>query len=172
MKLAIRSLVVGATLSVLMAAPAEASNSVTLDGSFAVTITKPAFTSRCPSGTGDECGVVQLIGLGAADYVYTYGPTFEPTGTKGCFNIDGTFGITLQSDGSMISGPLVGVFCVPGGSAAQLGTPSYGGPRGENDSIDFSGGTGQFAGLHGVVAFTEFDAGARLQGSLNGTLSS
>ena len=112
-----------------------------------------------------------MVGLGPADYVYMYGPTFEPTGEKGCFYVDGTFTIRLQSDGSTVSGPSAGVFCRPGDSGNQRGTPSYGNPQSETDTIEFSGGTGQFAGLHGTVAFSEVDAGAYFAGSLKGTLT-
>jgi hypothetical protein len=55
-------------------------SSVVIDGAFATTTIRPRLTSRCPSGAGDECGVFQLVGLGSADYVYVYVPTFEPTG--------------------------------------------------------------------------------------------
>jgi hypothetical protein len=162
----------GAAATIVLAAtPAAASASVRLDASFSTTVIKPDWTgTRCPSGAGDECGVLQLVGLGAADYVYIYGPTFEPDG-RGCFDIDGTFTITLQSDGSRISGPLTGLFCGPGESAHQLGTPSYGGPHGENDRIDFNDGSGQFEGLHGTAAFSQREAGAQNKGTLIGTLS-
>lgn len=166
-----KAMFLGTVFTVLAWGPAAASGALTLNGSFTVTVTRPSFTSSCPSGAGDECGVFQLAGLGAADYVYIFGPTFDPTGTKGCFFIDGTFQLTLQADGSTIAGPLAGVFCRPGGSAAQHGTPSYGNPQHEDDTIAFSGGTGQFAGLQGVVAFSQFSAGARFTGSLRGTLS-
>jgi hypothetical protein len=171
MRRSVPSVLLGAALSVLAWAPAAASSSVTLNGSFSLTVTKPTFTSKCVSGAGDECGVLQLAGLGAADYVYVYGPTFAPTGTKGCYTIDGTFSLTLRSDGSTMAGPLVGIFCRPGGSAAQHGTPSYGNPQEEHDTIAFSGGTRQFAGLQGTVLFTQSSAGSRSQGSLIGTLS-
>jgi hypothetical protein len=76
---------------------------VTLDGSFDRTVLKPDFTgSTCAlEVNGNECGVIQLTGLGAADYIYRR--TFEPNGTRGCFVIDGTFTLRLQSDGSTIS---------------------------------------------------------------------
>jgi hypothetical protein len=171
MRLAGRLLLAVAAASFLGPAPAAASTSVQIDGSYFVTIVKPDWTgARCSSGAGDECGVMQFVGLGPADYVYVYGPTFEPTGKKGCFDIDGTFTITLHSDGSTISGPLTGVFCGPGGSHAQAGTPSYGNPQGENDTIDFADGTGQFAGLHGTAAFSERTAGAWFAGTLTGSL--
>ncbi len=153
-------------------APASAATSVVLDGSYKLAITKPEWTgTRCPAGTGDECGVFQMVGLGLADYAYVYGPTFEPTGKKGCFYVDGTFTVTLQSDGSTVSGLLTGVFCGPGNSHQQAGSPSYGNPQSETDTIEFTEGTGQFAGLQGTVAFTEFTAGAYFEGSLKGTLT-
>jgi hypothetical protein len=102
--------------------------------------------------------------------VYVYGPTFEPNGQKGCFDIDGSFTITLRSDGSRVSGPLRGVFCGPGESARQLGTPAYGGPQAEHDTIEFAGGNGVFAGLHGAAAFDKREAGAESMGTLTGTL--
>jgi hypothetical protein len=154
-------------------APAQASSSVTLDGSFFRTITKPENPGnwRCPAGTANECGVMQFAGLGPADYSYDYGPKFDPNGTKGCFDIDGTFAITLQSDHSTTSGPLVGVFCGPGNSHQQAGTPAYGNPFSENDTIQFAGGNGQFAGLSGAAAFHQQSAGAEWRGRLTGTLN-
>jgi len=156
----------------LLGQPAAATTSLSIDGSYFSTITKPDWQgTRCPSGEGDECGVFELVGLGPADYVYVYGPTFEPNGQRGCFDIDGTFAITLRSDGSRVSGPLLGVFCAPGESANQLGTPAYGGPHSEHDTIAFAGGTGAFAGLSGAVAFDKREAGAESRGTLTGTLS-
>jgi len=167
-----RRLLLGAAATALLAAaPAAASGSVRLDGSFSSKTIKPDWTgTRCPSGAGDECGVLQLVGLGAADYVYIYGPMFEPDG-RGCFDIDGTFTITLQSDGSRISGALTGLFCGPGESAHQLDTPAYGGPRGEVDRVEFTDGSGQFEGLHGTAAFSQREAGAQNKGTLAGTLT-
>ena len=166
-----RVLVALAAISLPCALPAVAATSVTLDGSWFSTTTKPEWEgTRCPSHEGDECDVMQLIGLGPADYVYVYGPLFEPNGQKGCFDIDGTFTITLRADGSRISGPLTGVFCGPGESAHQLGTPSYGGPQGEKDNVEFAAGSGVFAGLHGTAAFTKSEAGAQSRGTLTGTL--
>jgi hypothetical protein len=153
-------------------APAGASTSVTLDGSFSTVIVKPNFTSLCPSGVADECGTMNLAGLGAADWAYAFGPTFEPNGR--CFDLDGTLTLTLQSDGSTISGPLTGLFC-PRPSATghdHAGAISYGNPFVEDDSIAFTGGTGQFAGLSGTASFHTFGAGARFTGTLKGTLSS
>jgi hypothetical protein len=154
------------------AVSAQAATSITIDGSYNYTVVRPDSGSRCPSGLGNECGVFQLAVLGPADYVYVYGPTFDPTGKLGCFYVDGTFTITLQSDGSSVSGPSSGVFCAPGYSGpSQQGKPSYGNAQSENDTIRFSGGTGQFAGLQGTVAFSEFTAGAYLIGSVKGVLS-
>ncbi len=98
-------LVVVAALALTVGA-ATASSSVTLDGSFCRTFKRPSTdTIRCPQNVdGNECGVMNFKGLGPADYVYKYGPSFEPSGQKGCFDIDGTFTITLQSDGSSIAG--------------------------------------------------------------------
>jgi hypothetical protein len=175
MRRTLEGLLLGAAIGALAWLPAEASTPVTLDGSFDEVITRPTFTSLCPSGAVQpghgECGVLRMVGLGAADYVYVYGPTFEPTGKKGCYTIDGTFTITLESDGSTVSGPLTGVFCGPGNSQAQVGTPSYGGPKSEHDSIAFGGGTGRFAGLHGTAAFSQSSAGARRRGTLSGVLT-
>jgi hypothetical protein len=154
------------------AVSAQAATSITIDGSYNYTVVRPDSGSRCPSGLGNECGVFQLAVLGPADYVYVYGSAFEPTGNRGCFYIDGTFTITLQSDGSSVSGLLSGVFCAPGNSGpSQEGKPSFGNSQSENDTILFSGGTGQFTGLQGTVSFSEFTAGARLTGILEGTLT-
>src|SRR6266487_2110012 len=152
-------------------APAGASASVTLDGSFSTAILKPNFAGQCPSGVADECGTMQLAGLGAADWAYAFGPAFEPNGR--CFNVDGTLTITLQSDESTISGPLTGLFCPRESNTAHqhVATISYGGPFVEDDSIAFAGGTGQFAGLSGPASFHTFGAGARFTGTLKGTLS-
>lgn len=159
------------TTGIVAAAPAGASASVTLDGSFSTTILKPNFVSLCPSGVADECGVIQLAGLGAADWAYAFGPTFEPNGR--CFDVDGTFTITLASDGSSISGPLTGLFCPRASETGHQhgGAVSYGNPYVEDDSIAFADGTGQFAGLSGTASFHTFFAGAHLSGTLNGTLS-
>jgi hypothetical protein len=154
-------------------APAAASASVTLDGSFSTVIAKPDFTSHCPSGVVDdgECGTMQVTGLGTADWAYAFGPAFEPNGR--CFDVDGTFTITLQSDGSSISGPLIGLFCPRSSDTAHqhVGLISYGNPFVEDDSIAFTGGTGQFAGLSGTASFHTFGAGARFTGTLKGTLT-
>ena len=154
-------------------APAGASASVTLNGSFSTVITKPSFTGACPPGAAaNECGTIQLTALGTADWAYAFGPTFEPNGR--CYNVDGTLKLTLQSDGSTISGPLTGRYC-PGPSATGQehgGIISYGNPFVEDDIIKFTGGTGQFAGLSGTASFHTFFAGARSTGTLKGILSS
>ncbi len=152
-------------------APAGASASVTLDGSFSTVLVKPGFAGLCPSGVADECGTMQLAGLGAAGWAYVFGPAFEPDGR--CFDVDGTLTITLQSDRSTIFGPLTGLFCPdPSGTGHQhAGAISYGNPFVEDDSIAFTGGTGQFDGLSGTASFHTFGAGARFTGTLKGTLS-
>jgi hypothetical protein len=156
---------------IVAGAPAAASASVTLDGSFSTAIVRKDFVSLCPSGVADECGPMELVGLGAADWAYVFGPTFEPDGR--CFDVDGTFTLTLQSDGSTISGPLTGLFCPrPSGTGhSHSGAISYGNPFVEDDSIAFTDGTGQFAGLSGVASFHTVSAGARFKGTLKGTLS-
>jgi hypothetical protein len=119
----------------------------------------------------DECGTIELVGLGAADWTYDFGPTFEPDG--GCFDVDGTFTLTLQSDGSTISGPLTGLFC-PSASARgqqQGGPHSFGNPFVEDDVVVFANGTGQFNGLSGTASFHTFSGGAAFGGTLQGTLS-
>ncbi len=108
-----------------------------------------------------RCGILQLAGLGAAEWAYAFGPTFEPDGR--CFDVDGTLTITLQSDRSTISGPLTGLFC-PRTGYQHAGAISYGNPFVEDDSIAFTGGTGQFAGLSGAASFHTFAAGARFDG--------
>jgi len=167
-----RFLVTVLAIALLAVVPAAASVAVDLNGAFSTVVVKPDFASLCPSGVASECGVMQLDGLGAADWAYVYGPTFEPNGQRGCFDVDGTFTITLHSDGSTISGPLTGVYCYrPGETAHQhAGGTSYGNPFSENDSIQFINGTGQFAGLHGTASFYQFSAGAVFQGTLTGTL--
>jgi hypothetical protein len=171
---AIRGLLIIAVImatGIVAMAPAGASASVTLDGSFSTVIVKPDFAGRCPSVPAAECGTIQLAGLGAADWTYAFGPTFEPDGR--CFEVDGTFTITLQSDESTISGPLTGLFCPRESDTAHqhVATISYGGPFVEDDSIAITDGTGQFAGLSGTASFHTFSAGARFTGTLTGTLS-
>jgi hypothetical protein len=163
-----RVVLVAAVVLLLGAAPAAASGPVDLHGSFSLRTPKPNFT-LC--SIADECGVLQMAGLGAADYTYVYGPTYEPTGKKGCYHVDGTFTITLRSDSSSISGSLTGVYCRPGASEHQVATPTFGNPFHEDDTVQLSGGTGQFAGLHGTAAFSQNSAGAKSEGSLTGTLT-
>lgn len=151
---------------------ARASTTVALDGSFSTAVIKPDFAGLCPFGIAGECGTVQLVGLGAADWTYTFGPTFEPNGR--CFGVDGTFTLTLQGDGSTISGPPAGPFCPRASRAGHehAGVISYGNPYVEDDIIAFAGGAGQFAGLSGTATFHTSSAGARLKGTLQGTLAS
>jgi hypothetical protein len=166
----IRLIVVAASAMVMLMMAPSASAALSLDGTFDRTVLKPDFTgSTCAPGVdGNECGVLQFIGLGPADYVYRYGSMFEPNGTRGCFAIDGTFTIRMQSDGSTISGPLSGVFC----SLSGRRTPqAYGNPFSEDDAVNFASGTGQFAGLRGTANFQQSAAGARNRGRLTGTLS-
>jgi hypothetical protein len=155
------------------AAPAAPHASVDLNGSFSTALLNPNFAgSTCAPGVdGNECGVLQFANLGPADFVYLFGPTFEPNGR--CFGVDGTLTITLQSDGSTISGSLTGLFCPrPSDTGHQhAGAISYGNPFVEDDSIAFADGTGQFDGLSGAVSFHTFSAGARFKGTLTGTLS-
>jgi hypothetical protein len=165
LRLALLALMVGAAV-----APTVASASVTLDGAFSSAIVKKDFVSTCPSGVADECGTMQLAGLGAADWSYAFGPTLEPNGR--CFTVDGTFRLALQSDQSAISGPLTGLFC-PGPSLTghlHGGGISYGNPFLEDDTIVLTNGTGQFAGLAGTASFHTFSAGARFTGTLQGVL--
>jgi hypothetical protein len=166
-----RILVIVLALGLAAVATASASASVTLDGTFNTAVKKPQFQGNCPSGVADECGDIQLVGLGTADWAYAFGPTFEPNGR--CFDVDGTFTLTLRSDGSTTSGPLTGIFCPkPSASGHEHGGPkSYGNPFSEDDTIAFGGGTGQFGGLSGTASFHQFSAGARFRGTLNGTLS-
>jgi hypothetical protein len=149
---------------------AGASSSLSLDGSFSTAVIKPTFVG-CPPGGADECGTMDLVGLGAADWAYAYGPTYEPDGR--CFDVDGSLTLTLHSDGSTVSGPLTGVFCPrPSGTGhSHSGAISYGNPFVEDDNVAFAGGTGQFAGLSGTAVFHTFSAGARFTGTLKGTLS-
>lgn len=153
------------------AGPAGASGSITLDGSFSTATTAPSgIAGLCPSLIAPECGAMELAGLGTADWAYFFGPTFEPHGH--CFDVDGTFALTLRSDGSTISGPLTGVFC-PGPSPAgdQHGRRAFGNPFVEDDTVELTGGTGQFEGLSGTVLFHTMSAGARFKGTLQGNLS-
>jgi hypothetical protein len=154
-----------------VAPSALASTTLTLDGSFATVVTKPTFAGSCPGIRDAECGTIQLTGLGEADWLYMFGPTFEPDGR--CFNVDGTFSVTLHSDGSTISGPLTGSFCphASGTAHEHVGLISYGNPFTEDDTIQLADGTGQFAGLQGAAVFHTFGAGARFAGTLTAVLS-
>jgi hypothetical protein len=160
-----------ATAAFALVVPAAASASVTLDGSFSTAIVKPDFVSLCPSGVADECGTMQLVGLGAADWAYVFGPTFEPNGR--CFDVDGSFSLTLQSDGSRISGPLTGLFCPDPSNTGHThgGAVSFGNPFVEDDTVALAKGKGQFAKLSGTASFHTHSAGARFSGTLTGTLS-
>jgi hypothetical protein len=174
-KAVVQAMLAVVVVAAVLAVPSVASTSVTLDGSFFKTFKLPSTdTNRCPPAVdGNECGVMQFAGLGPADYVYKYGPTFEPNGQMGCFNIDGTFTITLQSDGSSISGPLTGVWCKPGLSGDRKGGwNSYGNPFSESDTVTFATGTGQFSGLHGLAEFQQSSAGADWRATLSGSLAS
>lgn len=171
-----RWLVLGFAIAGLASGPvtlAAASSSVTLNGSFFDARLKPdtAGNGFCPSGVANECGTIQLVGLGAADWAYDFGPTFEPDGR--CFDVDGTLTITLQSDGSTISGPLTGLFC---GRASATGLEhggpvSWGNPLVEDDVVLLANGTGQFTGLSGSASFHTSFTGAAFRGTLQGTLS-
>jgi len=153
----------------IAAVPASANASITLNGSFSSVITKKS--STCPSGVADACGTMQLRDLGAADWAYAYGPLFDADGR--CFNVDGTLTLVLRSDGSTVSGPLTGRFCPRASvSGQQHESPaSYGNPFVETDTVLFGGGTERFAGLSGTAIFRTAFAGARLTGTLVGTLS-
>jgi hypothetical protein len=160
---------------VLGTVPAGASAAVTLDGSFSVVATKPTADAQtnpfCPSGVADECGTMELVGRGVADWAYDFGPTFEPNGR--CFDVDGTFTLALQSDGSAVSGPLTGLFCPDPSETghSHRSQESWGNPFSEDDTIAFAGGTGQFDGLSGTASFHTRAAGASIKGTLKGTLT-
>jgi hypothetical protein len=166
-----RLLVITLAAAAFAAPPAAADTSITLDGTTSFFIVKKDFTSLCPSGVADECGTMQLVGLGVADWAYAFGPTFEPNGD--CFDVDGTFTVTLQSDGSTISGALTGAFCpVPSATGHDHSfIHAYGNPFEEDDTIAFTDGTGQFDGLSGTANFHTLIAGARISGTLTGTLT-
>ena len=165
-----RTLVVILAVGAVAAPASGASASITLDGSFSAAVTKPSFAGLCPSGAADECATIQLAGLGAADWAYTFGPTFQPDGR--CFDVDGAFSITLRADESTIAGPLTGVSCPrPSGTAHDhAGAMSYGNPFTEQDTILFANGTGQFEGLPGTAILDTSAGGARFTGTLSGTL--
>lgn len=170
MTLTLRLLVAVTAMVVLTATPAASSSAVTLEGSFSTVVTKPNFEAFCPSHVADECGTIQLVGLGAADWAYVFGPTFQPNGR--CFDVDGTFSLRLQSDGSTVSGPLSGLFCPdPSATGHRHGGPeSFGNPFSEDDIIVLAGGTGQFNGHSGNATFHTQSAGAVFKGTLNCTL--
>src|SRR6187431_297138 len=109
-------LVVTMAAGIVTAAPVSASDSMTRSGSFSIkaTLTSGVY-GICPSRVADECGTVELAGLGTADWTYYFGPAFEPDGH--CFDVDGFFTLALRSDRSTISGLLTGRFC-PGPSEA------------------------------------------------------
>lgn len=169
---ALRMFVVTLAAGIIAVAPASASVSITLDGSFSIAATAPSgVAGLCPTRVAPECGTVELAELGTADWEYHFGPTFEPDGR--CFDVDGTFTLTLRSDGSTISGPLTGVFCPRPSEAGDQHSQgrSVGNPFVEDDTILFADGTGQFEGLSGIASFHTFSAGARFRGTLEGTLS-
>jgi len=153
---------------------AIAGDALEINGAFSNRVTKPNFTGLCPSHVANECGSIDLIGIGIADWTYVFGPTFLPTGQRGCFTVDGTFSLTLQSDKSFISGPLVGVFCAREADIAHqhVGAISFGNPFYEDDAIQLGNGTGRFLGFHGTAVFHTFSAGAVFQGTLTGSLTS
>ena len=153
-------------LSLWLVTSSGASTSLALNGSFSDAMLKTQDIPCRPPGANGTCGTIQLVGLGAANWVYVYGPTFEPNGR--CFDVDGTLTLTLQSDGSTISGPLTGLFC-PNASSTGTdhgGQVSYGNPFVEDDTVALAGGTGQFSGFSGTASFHTFFAGARNTGTL------
>src|SRR5947209_1718380 len=105
MKSKLGGAIAAATFVLINSTGAIAGDTLELNGAFSTRVTKPTFTSTCPAGTANECGSIELVGIGIANWNYVFGPTFVPTGQKGCFMVDGTFSLTLQSDHSFISGP-------------------------------------------------------------------
>jgi hypothetical protein len=164
---------IAALLTIAFSSTGAIAGELEINGAFSNRVTKPTFTSNCPAGTGNECGSIDLVGIGIADWAYVFGPTFVPTGQKGCFIVDGTFSLTLRSDNSFISGPLVGVFCSRLADIAHqhVGAISYGNPFYEDDAIQLINGTGRFVGFHGTAVFHTFSAGAVFQGTLTGSLT-
>lgn len=158
--------VAGLAIALIAQGSAVASTSLTISGSSNSAVQKPRLV-RC--SIAGECGTIVLDGLGVADWGYVFGPTFEPVGR--CFHEDGTFTITLRSDGSTISGPLTGTFCPDSSSANQGQDNSYGNPFSESATAALSGGSGQFTGLAGDLTYQVFSAGARTRVTLQGTLT-
>ena len=157
----------GVAIAVIAQGSAGASTSVTIAGSSPTATQKPRLTT-CASGA-NECGSIVLAGLGAADWAYVYGPTFEPNGK--CYDEDGTFTITLRSDNSAVTGALTGSFCPKASSNNNGADNSYGNPYVEDATISMTGGSGQFTGLAGNVHFHSESAGARGRESLQGSLT-
>jgi len=155
----------------IVAVPAGASASVTLDGSFSIAVQKPNFAGICPSGVADECGTMQLIGLGAADWAYVSVRPSSQTAAASPWTAPSRS--CCSQTGARSPGPLTGGFCPrPSATGHQHRSPkSFGNPFVEDDSVAFAGGTGQFAELFGVASFHTFSAGARFKGTLIGTLS-
>lgn len=175
MRKALLSLALLCAVAVAAGSAAATTVTVTLSGTYFTVYTKASGTGpRCDPNPDNpsECGVFQLAGFGPADYVYNYGKLFEPNGTKGCWNEDGRLTITLRSDQSTINGALVGVFCVPGGSAYRGWPHTYGNPYSEHLNVQFSadGATGQFSGLAGTGVFEQSAAGAAYSGTIKATL--
>lgn len=114
---------------------------------------------------------MELAGLGTAEFAYSFGPTFEPNGP--CFDVDGTFTLTLQSDGSAITGGLTGQYCPRPSPTAHghAGQVSYGNPWTEDDTVHFTAGSGEFEGLSGTATFHTEAAGAHIASTLSGTLN-
>src|SRR5262249_38749992 len=131
----------------MLALVPTAASALDHNGTFSTVTTNKNFQGACPSRMDAECGAIEVRGLGTADWVYAFGPTFEPTGHK-CFKVDGSFSLTLRSDGSSISGPLTGVFCPRESDTAHqiVGTISYGNPFYEDDVIALGEGKGTLTG--------------------------
>ncbi len=172
MKSTLGAAIAAATFALVGSTGAIAGDTLDINGAFSIRVTKPDFTGHCSAGTGDECGSIDLVGLGTAAWNYNFGPTFVPTSQRGCFMVDGTFSLTLQ-DKSFISGPLTGTFCSPQADIAHqhVGLISYGNPFHEDDTIALSHGTGRFVGFQGTATFHTFGAGALFQGTLTGFLN-
>jgi len=156
----------GLAIALLAQAPATAGPSLTISGNSSTVGQKPLL-GRCT--IAGACGTIVLDGLGVADWGYVFGPTFDPVGR--CYAEDGTFTITLRSDGSTISGPLTGTYCPMSSSKNQGADNSYGNPYDEHATVALSGGSGQFAGFAGELTYQASSAGARTRVSLQGTLT-